>query len=401
MYMKQRTKVAILPKLHDFDGDISKQWFVYYSYRNQKTGKMVRFKTSEGICNVDKATRYRRATKLINDLTNQLKNGWNPFVDDEEIIYEDQLQYHNIAEQQKTLRGKNRTIRPIFNEWIRDKKPVVAKSTYQTYQSKFRVFLKWMDRTGKINLDVTAFTEKDAREFIRYLFENRHIGQTMVRQYLIILGQMYKVMVKRKLITVNPWEEIVIKKVEKIPARYFDDGTLAKIKKVMKDKDAQLWMAVQFQYYGFIRPGELIKLKLKDLDLDFGSITVPTDVAKSRKQRLITLPDTFRDFLRGLNLEQYPKDYYIITLEGVPGPSMVSKNYLWNHWVKIRDACNLSHDYKLYSFKHTGAVRLSKVATVKECQMQLGHTSLDMVDKYLRQMKATESVNLRERFPAI
>lgn len=43
-----KTKVAILPKLYDANGDIRKKWFVYFSYRNPADNKMTRFRVFEG-----------------------------------------------------------------------------------------------------------------------------------------------------------------------------------------------------------------------------------------------------------------------------------------------------------------------------------------------------------------
>ncbi|MFZ4705422.1 MAG: tyrosine-type recombinase/integrase [Bacteroidales bacterium] len=398
---RYRTKLVILPKLHDFGGDLSKQWFVFYSYRNPKTSRMVRFKTSQGLCNIEKRLRYRNAEKLITELSNKLNNGWNPFVDEQDVIYDDQLKYHHVAEKHFKAKGKNRTFRLIMSNWLKERKPVIAQSTYQTYQSKFRIFLDWLKVTGRDQNDASTFLEADAKLFINHLFEKRQIGQTMVRQYIIILGQIFKMLVKKETIARNPFEEIKIRKVDKIPARYFNDTVLTRIKNEMKLKDTQLWMAVQFQYYCFIRPKELRFMRVSDLDLQGNSLTVRREVSKTNKTRVVVIPEQFKDYLESLKIDTYPKNYYLLSLEGTPGIKPVGKNYLWNHWTKIRTALNLSTDYKLYSFKHTGAVRLSKSASVKDIQMQLGHHSLDQVDQYLRQMKAIDSVDLRERFPGI
>ena len=39
-----RKKMIILPQLYNADGNISKTWFVYYSVRDPRSGKMIRFK---------------------------------------------------------------------------------------------------------------------------------------------------------------------------------------------------------------------------------------------------------------------------------------------------------------------------------------------------------------------
>jgi len=44
-------------------------------------------------------------------------------------------------------------------------------------------------------------------------------------------------------------------------AMYFQTKQIQKLKKAIQERDPELWLAVQFIYYCFIRPGELRWLK--------------------------------------------------------------------------------------------------------------------------------------------
>lgn len=92
-------KIAILPKLYDANGDIRKQWFVYYSFRDPATDKMKRFKVFEGLSdkNLNKKERYIIAEILINDLTARMRQGWNPFAESTEFLFENNLLPRNTA----------------------------------------------------------------------------------------------------------------------------------------------------------------------------------------------------------------------------------------------------------------------------------------------------------------
>lgn len=60
---------------------------------------MKRFKYYKGLnkIKVSKA-RYAKSVEIINELSGKLKRGWNPFIDDTQVIYADQLRYKNIEE---------------------------------------------------------------------------------------------------------------------------------------------------------------------------------------------------------------------------------------------------------------------------------------------------------------
>jgi hypothetical protein len=114
------------------------------------------------------------------------------------------------------------------------------------------------------------------------------------------------------------------------------------------------------------------------------------------------MPEPLHKYLLEIITGQYPEDYFIISKKKQPDRDPVGKNYMWNHFEKIRKLINLPRDYKLYSFKHTGNVMAVKSGIgLKDLQMQNGHHSLDQLNEYLRQMIGTESESLRYRGPII
>ncbi|WP_372756366.1 hypothetical protein [Mariniflexile sp.] len=49
------------PKIYDADGDLSKRWYVYFSFQDPKTGKLKRMKNIYG-----KTNRYKTKESRIN-----------------------------------------------------------------------------------------------------------------------------------------------------------------------------------------------------------------------------------------------------------------------------------------------------------------------------------------------
>ena len=70
------------PKIYNANGDLSKRWYVYFSYRNPKTGKLERMKNIYGIVNNYKSKEDRLSILTIyrRNLLSLLKEGYNPFV---------------------------------------------------------------------------------------------------------------------------------------------------------------------------------------------------------------------------------------------------------------------------------------------------------------------------------
>ena len=400
--MKNRQKICILPKLHDYLGDTGRQWFVYFSYRNASTGKMIRFKIYNGYSGTQPAEeRYAKAKVVIAELTRKLKSGWNPFEDDKSVIYDDQLKYDHLAKKYGRQRIANRTMNYYMSMWFDQMRPNFGPATATTYRSKMRIFSHWITAQKLEGNDISAYDQAVAHKFIKYLFEERKVGNTTVRQYLFLYQAFFNWMKSQRPGLDNPFADIRIAKAPKTPAKYFSDVLLDRLKAIISKHNPQLWLAALFQYYCFIRPKELRFLTIGDINLDEGSITVPGKIAKNKKTQAVIIPDVFLQYMKTLEIDKYPQTFYIVTRSGMPGEIHVSKNYLYNQFVKVRRLMGLSTDYKFYSFKHTGAIRASRFITVKDLQMQLRHQSLDQVDQYLRQMKPIESESLRTKFPEI
>lgn len=71
---------------------------------------MKRFREHSGLSQAEETERRRCAGQQIRELTEKLKRGWSPFLDDKEAIYEDQLQYKTVAE----IYGKQKSCKCYF-----------------------------------------------------------------------------------------------------------------------------------------------------------------------------------------------------------------------------------------------------------------------------------------------
>lgn len=405
----KRLKLVILPRLHD----TSEPWFVFYSYRNPKTGKMNRFKISKGFKNLNEKQRRLHAQKLINEYTKKLKGGWNPF-DEEGVIYEDHLQYANIRKVYGKQRKSNLTLRYFLSEFAGELKNRVCKKSYESYQSKIRLFAQWLDKKGIGDNDISAITSDVILEFLDYLFTERHLSGRTIQKYGVNLRQFFKYLIKRKRIYHNPMPEM-----PKYPntvdksARPIRQGDLVKLKQAIINTDPQLWLAIQMQFYCAIRPGnEMLNMRINWIDFDAGTITIPAfenfngeyeGRAKNRITETVVIPTQFlavikKDYL----LHQYHGELYVFSHNGMPGNTRLGKNNLRNRFNRYRDALGLSKEYQFYSSKHTGGVNAHRNGVpIKDIQRQMRHKDLATTDHYLNKMMAVESDHLRNHYPTI
>lgn len=200
-----RQKMIIMPKVFDADGDLSKKWYVYFSYRDPVTGKMKRFRPTTGINHHTKGTdRMEAAKKLSRRYYDRLRNGWSPF-DNTEVVYEDSLEYQAASETYGRLKKNNQKLLILISEYLDSKRPPVFKDkTFRTYQSKFRIFAAWLRRKDIGNIHPSLFTEELAEKFFRFLLDKRKSTPPTHNKYRAVMKSFFEYAKKKKKVRRNP-----------------------------------------------------------------------------------------------------------------------------------------------------------------------------------------------------
>lgn len=399
-------KIAILPKLYDANGDIRKPWFVFYSFRNPANAKMERFKVFEGLKTLKtKKERYAKAEILINDLTFRLKQGWNPFGENsKEFLFENNLLPCNIAKMNKNEKVTVRTFRLCANLFLPEMNGM-ARKTYESYVSKYRTFDLWLQTKGMEKLHITEITPEIIRQFVFYLINDLNQAKLTVEKYKYMLNKLFEWCVKNKYIAQNPCVDLpTTKRINDQTARPINQNDVARITDAISETDPQLWLAVQLEYYCFLRPGLEIRLaRIGWFDLARGVINVPVEVVKTNRKKTVIIPDNFRDkLLNKYKIHLYPPDYYLIGVNGVPGLKPVSVNSLRERFNKIRDRLQLPKEYKLYSWKHTGNINCAEAGIpMFHIQQQNGHASLRSTEVYMKNKVGFTSEQIKNQFPSL
>lgn len=401
-----REKISILPRLFDYNGDASKQWFVFYSYRNPASGKMQRFRIYEGFtaCHTKKA-KYAQGQKLVDEYTHLLKTGWSPFTTSETAIYSDSLQYAAAARTYDQKRASNRTFSYYANLFLPEVEGS-ARKTYLNYVGKFRTFDNWLRAKNIHHNDITTITQPTMRDFFLYLINDpkMHLARITLKKYEHMLQRLFSWCVKHKYLRQSPMFDLPdTRRVNDTAPRPIHRADIDLLTEEIK-KDRQLYLTIQLEYYCFMRPGiEIRQARLSWFDLEASRIYVPAEVVKTKEDKVIIIPDYFRQYLlTDWKLHLYPRNYFLIGQNGMPGPNPLGSNNLRNRFNVIRDRLGLPLKYKLYSWKHTGNSAAEDAGIPMAArQRQNGHRSLRSTEEYLRHKIGFSSPEIENNFPPL
>lgn len=325
---------------------------------------------------------------MIEEWTLKLRSGYNPFREQQE------------ADRAASPYYVDKIVQEICDERV----AYLRTKTKSTYQSKVTIFTDWLKRNNYTKIYAADFTKEDADKFLKWLSDTkgRNLSPTSRNTYMITLRTIWKTMQDKEIVRKNPWTEtakIKENRLGKLPLKAEMKKTL--IRDFAKE-DPELWLFVQFMYYCFIRPGELIKLKVGAIDLDDEKILIDADISKNHKSEYVIIPTPFADVLRELKINKYKHSYYVFSPDKCPGEKPYSKDVFNRRHKTFTDRKGYNRRYTLYSWKHTGACDVAmKGANIKQLQMQLRHADLQTTDIYLRSLGINDMKDISQKFPSL
>lgn len=367
------------PKIYDAKGDLSKRWYVYFSFRNPATNKLERQTPIYLDINNYKTVAERReaAKNLQWAISRILKNGYNPYVTSK--LEQLDLSY---------------SIKDAFEFALKNKKNLISENSYTDFKSRITQFKTWLGKNGIDELyNIDTITKKVVKIYLNEIAEKSSArNRNNTRSNLNIL---FKVLEDNEIIKSNFIPTINVLKSNPERNKTYTSTQIKEIQKLLNSEPV-LSLMIAFVSYNFLRPLEVCRLKIKDIDLVDKKIMVR---AKNKKVKVKIIPDIVFDLLPDLsNLD--PNSYFITPFGfGCEwNTTEVNKrNYFSNLFLeKIKKPLNLGKDYGLYSFRHTFITELynnlAKSYTPFEAKSKLmlitGHTTMTALEKYLRDIDA-------------
>jgi integrase len=408
------------PKIYNAHGDLSKRWYVYFSFRDPQTGKLKRQQNIYGNVNLYKTKEERLSilSSFRRNLLNLLKEGYNPYEDNSELFdsnnkvtpitnpetnvsavttnkpNNDSLQSVVVPETGPDVIETKMTLSEAFSFALQLKVNIVSERTLKDYQNRVGNFLKWLTEHHPNIKTIDQLTKKLVLAFL-----NGVLLRTSARQrnnYRTELGSLMQTLEDNDVMTVNFMKKIPVLK--SIPERN-KTYTLEKQEEIfsyLETNDPILLLYIKFISYNFLRPIEVCRLKVKDINLTNNTLQFK---AKNSPLKTKIIPKILIDDLP--DLSKLNGDHFLFTPTAIGGDWEATETNRRDNFSKrfkdvVKTPFGLNKDYGLYSFRHTYITRLyrelikgsSPHAAKSELMLITGHSSMTALEKYLRDIDA-------------
>jgi len=405
------------PKIYDANGDISKRWYVYYSYRNPETGILVRQKPIYKGVNRYK-TKFERLellSKYRKGMSVLLRAGYSPY--EEKKVSKERL---NAILKVKANSTKSATPKNTISDLIKilsvnnpsDKnikvktedvqntqevKQFVAEKTIQSSKSKFisvknalahalkirkgswskataptmvghyNKFIIWLEENDLINIDIKEIKKRHISQFLEQLKVQKGKNSPVTNaspktknNHRATLSSLFSQLSQDDFIDKNFFDDIRILKSTPKKNKAYSDKQVKDIREHLDVYDPYLRVFIQFMSYAFLRNKEVCKIQIKNIDLDAKRIYVPT---KTGAFDAIPIINELEQVIKKMEIHKYDQEDFLITKYGHPSKWDVDEKSKSGHFSKrfnkiVRLPLKLTLDHTLYSFRHTAALNL-------------------------------------------
>lgn len=372
-------------RLYPVDKSLSRNWFIKYQVPDYKTGKWV-WKQYSGYINLYNTAeeRHKEAMRCIN-LMNQ---GEEPM----------KVPGARILPAVKAQPNFANTIQ-LLNEYLNEKQ-TIAGITVQNYKSKIKLLHRWLQDTDRKEMPVGQFNSHHAIKFIGWLKQVKGYRNTTCNKYKSILGSLWADMILNGIVDVNPWHQFKGMAKDSVPFKTYPQPLQQHVNSTLPLFNEQLYMAAMVIYYDFIRPAELSRLRLYNIEWDQQCFRITADMSKTKNDRTIVIPDALFSMLLAKGYDKLPATHYLFTADGRPGPVQIGKNWFNRKFLEYRRRYKIPDEYKIYGLKHTGNSRLGLSGITPQIQQKHNrHRDMKSIEPYNSGISSEDMYFMRTQFP--
>ncbi len=399
---------------------LKKDWYVYYSYRCPETSLLKRQTPIKGTANSfkNKRERYAYLSVMRESLEKLLLNGANPFTDndfsyldklfDKNTSFEASKPTEHQAIRPKTVKPKAApkkvktevptelnddvtSIKDAFTIILRLKKNVMNETSFGNYQLRIKRFMKSLPDVSR---PVASITKKQVTSFLNSILETSSPRNR--NNYRTDLSSFFSELENNEYIDYNFISRINVLNSAPERNKTFSDAKQVEIYEYLAHKDPELLLFIQFISYNFLRPVEVCRLRIKDIDIVENKLHVK---AKNKPIKTKIIPDILLNELP--DISKMNPEHFLFTPNGYGMEWETKENNKRDYFSKrfnevIKKHFELSKDFGLYSFRHTFITKLyrklrethSPQVAKSELMLITGHSTQTALDKYLRDIDA-------------
>lgn len=397
---------------------LQKPWYLYFSYRDPKTNTLKRQPNIKAGVNKlkTKRERYSFLRTMQKALLQLLEYGFNPYEDNSDLeasifspetkpLKKPDVKISTIevseeivkVELKKENSNKEEPIKTTIKNAIKLtldlKVNMMNKNSFVQFNSRIKLFEKWLQKKGYHENFIDFISKRIVVDYlndvlIRTSARNRNNSRTDI-------ASMYQLLEDNEIIEHNFVRKISVLKSTPIRNKTYTPKQEKAINEYLQKNDPHLFLFTKFISYSILRPIEICRLKVEDVDVEDKKLYIK---AKNKPVQIKIIPEILLNLLPDLS-KLDPKAFLFGRYEIVASweaEETNKRNEFSARFKKVKDHLNLGQEYGMYGLKHTYMTKLYRkfreTMSSHEAKGKLmtisGHSTMVALEKYLRDIDA-------------
>ena len=322
---------------------------IVYAVLDPRTGKYKRFrvKLNRFRASYPSKRQFRRfAERLCQQLNMRLSCGWTP---------QDELQNARFYT----------PLEAVVDAFLKDKEGEVRHATLNSYSSTCSILTDWAGRRLP-GCQIIDFGRLQALEFMLYLRDERQVSNRTYNNYLKQLRVLFEWAIQHLYCKENPFRSIKARRREPKRREVIDAAARARIRLYLEEHNRPLLLFAELVYFALMRPAEIRRCTIGQVNLKEHYILIPADQAKCGRERCAPLSDELCGLIaehlqpasHGMKGKAFPRSYHLFGTGMHPGPTATCSKKAGLDWDKMRKALGLKETMTLYSLRDSGIVEM-------------------------------------------
>ncbi|WP_233860897.1 tyrosine-type recombinase/integrase [Tenacibaculum piscium] len=392
---KLKNSNSLLPFIDYIPAELkeNKIWkIVYYALDPYETKANKRLKIKRHRVKNLKCKKTRRiyAQTIVAKLNEQLMRGWTPF----------DRANNEPKQEQKPL--KKVKLFDVFDNYLHQINQQTAKKslrpdTLRAYTSYIKNLKAFLIEKKQANCEVSHFNEKFCRDFLDMIFYERKNSARTHNNYLGFISLFNRWLIKRDYLKVDFTSFIDKIRVSEKIRTIIPLKERTEIFNHLEEDNKHYFTLCYTAFYCLIRRTELSKLKVGDVLLKNGIISIPANVSKNRKSQVVTIPSQLMHVLID-HLKNANNDDFLFSDDNFKaGSHQLEPKKISDTWSKYKKQLKFSNSYQWYSLKDTGITNYLHlgIPTI-DVRNQARHYSIKQTEEYLPKTILKASTNIQK-----
>jgi len=299
-----------------------------------------------------------------------------------------------VAEPLQTVATNRKTIEEAFDFALLLKKNVIKPRTYNDYNSKQLALQLFVKKNYPQVIYIDQLTKIIVVQFLNNILQRSSARNR--NNYRLDLSSLMQTLEDNEIVVSNIIKKIPVLKAIPERNKTYTNETQEEIFRFLKTEDPILLLYIKFISYNFLRPIEVNRLKVGDINLENKTIQFK---AKNSPLKTKIIPNILIEDLP--DLSNLPKTNPLFTRNEIGGEWAATVENRRGYFTKrfntvVKKHFKLGADYGLYSFRHTYITKLyrkliknsSPFEAKSKLMLITGHTSMVALEKYLRDIDA-------------